>query len=84
MNLTLPIFLSAPGLAWPACFKKTGVELELLTNFDMLLMVEREIRDGICHTINRHAKANNRYMKNYDKNIILFNLMYLDANSLYG
>ena len=84
MNLTLSTFLSAPGLAWPACFKKTGVELELLTNFDMLLMVEREIRDGICHTINRHAKANNRYMKNYDKNIILFNLMYLDANSLYG
>ena len=50
----------------------------------MLLMVEREIRRGICHTINRHAKSNNRYMKNYDKNIILFNLMYLDANSLYG
>ena len=42
-------FLSAPGLAWQACLKKTGVKLELLTNYDMLLMVEKGIRGGICH-----------------------------------
>ena len=41
-------FLSAPGLAWQACLKKTGVKLELLTNYDMLLMVEKWVRGGIC------------------------------------
>ena len=60
-------FLSAPGLAWQACFKKTGVELELLADNDMLLMVEEGIRGGMCHAIHRYVKANNRYMKNYDE-----------------
>ena len=59
--------LSAPGLAWLACLKKTDVKLELLTDFDMLLMVEKGIRGGICHAIHRYAKANNKYMKNYDE-----------------
>ena len=44
-------FLSLPGLAWQACLKKTNVELELLTDYDMLLMVEERIRGGICHSI---------------------------------
>ena len=47
-------------------------------------MVEKDIRDGICHAIHRYAKANNKYMKNYDKKIILSYLMYLDTNNLYG
>ena len=63
-------FLSAPGLAWQACLKKTEMKLELLTDIDTLLMVEKGIRDGMCHAIHRYAKANNKYMKNYDKNII--------------
>ena len=49
-------------------FKKTEVKLEFLTNVDMLLMVEKGIKEGICHAIHRYAKANNKYMKNYDKN----------------
>ena len=60
-------FLSAPGLAWQACLKKTGIKSELLTDIDMLLTVEKGIRGGICHVIHRYAKANNKSMKNYDK-----------------
>ena len=44
-------FLSAPGLGWQACLQKTEVKLELLTDVDMLLMVEEGIRGGICHAI---------------------------------
>ena len=73
--------MSAPRLAWQACRKKTKVNLELLTNIDMLLMVEKGIRGGICQAIHRHAKANNKYMKNYDKNIESSYLMYLDVNN---
>ena len=62
-------FLSAPGLAWQACLKKTGVKLELVTDIDTLLMVEEGIRGGICQAIHRYAKANNKYMNNYDKSI---------------
>ena len=61
-------FLSLTGLASQACLKKTSIKLELLTDYDMLLMVEEGVRGGICHSIHRHAKANNKYMKNYNKN----------------
>ena len=77
-------FLSLPGLAWQACLKKTNVELELLTDYDMLLMVEEGIRGGICHSIHRCAKANNKYMKDHNKNIESSYIQYLDANNLYG
>ena len=46
-------FLSALGLAWQACLKKTEIKLELLTKIDMLLMAEKGIRGGICHAIPR-------------------------------
>ena len=77
-------FLSLPGLAWQACLKKTSIKLELLTDYDMLLMVEEGIRGGICHSIHRHAKANNKYMENYDENKESSYIQYLDANNLYG
>ena len=77
-------FISLPGLAWQACLKKTNVELELLTDYDMLLMIEEGIRGGICHAIQRYAKANNKYMKDYDKKKKSSYIQYLDANNLYG
>ena len=66
-ELDPPHFLSLPGLAWQACLKKTNIELELLTDYDILLMVEEGVSGGICHSIHRYAKANNKYMNNYDE-----------------
>ena len=77
-------FLSLPGLTWQACLKKTNIELELLTDYDMLLMVQEGIRGGICHSVPRYAKANNKYMKNYNNNEESSYIQYLNANNLYG
>ena len=77
-------FISLPELAWQACLKKTGLELELLTDYDMLLTIEEVIRGGICHAVHRYAKANNRYMKDYDESKEPSYIQYLDANNLYG
>ena len=77
-------FVSAPGLAWQVCLKKTEVKLELITDCDMFMMVEKGVRGGICHVIHRYAKANNKYVKNYDESIKSSYIEYLDANNLYG
>ena len=69
-------FLTAPGLAWQAALRKTDVKLELLTNIDILLIVEKGIRGGICDAIHQYAKFNNKYMKYYDKNNESFYLKY--------
>ena len=77
-------FVSLPGLAWQVCLKETSIELELLTDYDMLLMVEKGIRGRICHSIHRYAKANNKYMQNYNNNEESSYIQYLDTNNLYG
>ena len=83
-RLDIAHFLSAQGLAWQSCLKKTKVKLELLTDIYMLLIVEKGTRGGICQAIHRYAKANNKYMKSYNKDVISSHPMYLDANNLYG
>ena len=77
-------YYTAPGLAWDACLKMTGINLELLSDVNMLLMFEKGIRGGISIISNRYGEANNKYMKDFNKNKLSKFLMYLDANNLYG
>ena len=77
-------FHTAPGLAWKACLKKTGIRLKLLQDPDMLLMFERGIRGEITQSVHRYAAANNPYMEEYDSNKPTNYLQYLDAKNLYG
>ena len=77
-------YYTAPGLAWDACLKETKQNLELLKDYDMLMMFEQGIRGGITHISKRYAEANNKYMKNFDKTKPSTFIQYLDANNLYG
>ena len=61
MSLILQKKFSAHGLAWEKALKKTKVKLDLLSNIDMLIMVEKGIRGGICHSIYRYAKGGRRW-----------------------
>ena len=60
-------FLSAPGLACQPAFKKSKIKLDLLTHIDMLLMVQKGNREGICHSVYQYAKANNKCMREYNE-----------------
>ena len=77
-------YYTAPGLAWDTCLKETKQELELLTDYDMLMMFEKGIRGRISHISKRYAEANNKYMKDFDKTKPSTYIQYLDANNLYG
>ena len=61
-------YFTAPGLSWDACLRKCGITLELLSDPDMHLMIEKGIRGGISTITHRHAKANNKYLKDFDPN----------------
>ena len=77
-------YYTSPGLAWDACLETTGQHLQLLHDYDMLMMFERGIRGGITHISKRYAVANNKYMKGYNPDEESSYIQYLDANNLYG
>ena len=76
-------FVSLPGFAWQACLI-TGVNLELFTDINMLLVIEIGMRGGVCHVMRSYIEANNKYMNNYDENKESSFLSNFDANNLYG
>ena len=78
-NLDPAHYYTSPGLAWDACLKETGQKLQLLHDYDMLMMFERGIRGGISHISKRYGQANNKYMENYDQNKPSSYIQYLDA-----
>jgi hypothetical protein len=77
-------YYTAPGLAWDALLGITGVELELISDPDMYLFIERGIPGGISTIIKRHAIANNKYMGKYNPQKKSKYNPYMDANNLYG
>ena len=84
-NLDPAHYYTAPGLAWDAVLKLTESKLELLSDPDMLLMVEKGIRGGVSMISNRYGKANNKYMGDrFDDSKLSKYITYLDANNLYG
>ena len=77
-------YFSSPGLSWDAMLKMTKIELDLISDIDMHLFIEKGMREGISHIAKRHGKANNKYMECYNSCEKSECITYLDANNLYG
>ena len=77
-------YYTSPGLAWDAMLKYTSIELDLISDQDMYLMIEKGIRGGVSTITKRYSLANHKYLDNYDPNKPSQYILYLDANSLYG
>ena len=77
-------YFISPGLSWDAMLKMTGLELEKISDIDKDLFIENGLRGGISYTAKRYAKANNKYMNDYDPKKSSTFISYLDMNNLYG
>lgn len=77
-------YVTAPSLSWDAMLLKTKVKLELIEDLDMIRMIQRGIRGGICLCSTRYASANNKYLSNYNPSDPDNYLLYVDCNNLYG
>ena len=78
------MFCICTWISMESLFKKDRSKIRINNNYDMILMLEKGIRGGICQASHRYAKANNKYMKNYNKNVESSYTEYLDANNLHG
>jgi len=77
-------FITLPSLAWASAMKYTHAKLDLITDPDMYLMIENNMRGGIATISHRHAQANNPQVEGYDPSKPTSFITYLDANNLYG
>ena len=77
-------YFSSPGFSWDAMLKMTEIKLDLISDIDMHLFIEKEMRGGISYISKRHSKANNKYTWSYDSSEESKFIMYLDANNLYS
>ena len=77
-------YFSAPGLSWDAVSKMADIKLGKISDIDMYLFIEKGLRGGISYIAKRYAKANNKYMSDYDSNKQSTFITYLDKNNLYG
>ena len=83
-GLDLCHYFSSPGLSWDAMLKMTDIKLEKISDIDKYLFIEKGLRGGISYIAKRYAKANNKYMKDYDPKKPSKFITYLDMNNLYG
>ena len=77
-------YFSVPGLSWDAMLKMTDVKLEKISDIDQYLFIEKGTRGGVSYIAKRYAKANNKYMSDYESNKPSTFITYLDKNNLYG
>ena len=77
-------YFSSPGLSWDAILKMTDIELEKVSDIDKYLFIEKGTKGGVSYIAKRYAKANNKYMNDYDLEKLSTFITYLDKNNLYG
>ena len=77
-------YLSTPALSWDAMLNMTKVKLELISDLDIYIFFEKDMRGGVSYISNRYSKASNKYLKSYDPKQESKHIIYLDANNLYG
>ena len=77
-------YFSSPGLSWDAMLKMTGIKLEKISDIGMYYFIEKGTRGKVSYIARKYAKANNKYMNDYDTGKPSTFITYLDMNNLYG